>query len=68
MSNCNCGFDIGDPRVSRHAEDCAGKRIAELEQQLSELREAIRKEIDGYRYDGWFNAEKMEALLKQGGE
>ena len=37
-------------------------------QQLAELREAIRKEIDGYRQEGWFNADKMAALLKQGGE
>ena len=31
MSDCSCGFDVGDPRVARHADNCAMKRIAELE-------------------------------------
>ena len=33
--------------------------------QLTELREAVTKEIDGYRDDGWFAATEMEALLKE---
>ena len=40
MSNCNCGFDIGDPRMDRHSATCSAGRIAELEAKVEALREA----------------------------
>ena len=33
--------------------------------QLTELRKAMTREIEGYRDDGWFAATEMEALLKE---
>lgn len=30
MSNCNCGYDIGDPRVACHAENCTKIQIKNL--------------------------------------
>ena len=38
MSDCNCGFDIGHPQVTRHTYNCASLRIRELEAENAELR------------------------------
>ena len=41
------------------------RRIKELQAKYDALREALTKEIAGYRDDGWFAADNMEALLKE---
>ena len=42
VSNCNCGYDIGDPRVHTHSEKCAGVYIRKLEARIM-LMEAAEK-------------------------
>lgn len=37
MSNCDCGFDVGDPRVTLHSAHCSSIRIPHLEQRVKEL-------------------------------
>ena len=70
MSHCTCGFDIGDPRVSRHSDSCASKRLSELEaendawerywmaerKENTKLRKALLSEFGLTAYD-------LEALL-----
>jgi len=44
MSNCNCGYDIGDPRVDRHSDKCSLKTVAKLKARIEELEaELVRK-------------------------
>lgn len=43
MSHCNCGFEIGDPRVHTHSEKCAGVYIRKLEARTMLLEAAIRR-------------------------
>ena len=49
MSDCSCGFDVGDPRVARHADNCAMKRIAELEAELKHQQHMADKEYHRYK-------------------
>ena len=39
-SQCNCGFDIGDPRVPRHSKQCSQKVVDELKEDLRQMTEA----------------------------
>ena len=43
MSNCNCGFDIGDPRMSRHSDSCVGLFVAKLQARNTELEAELEK-------------------------